>query len=89
MTQPKPGELGVWVRSQPDPVTGEFLLTIDYAATEDVLYRQFPCTCGATNCRKWITGRRETINATGKAYLAGLASRTVRNLVPRPRRGMR
>ena len=48
------------------------LLTIDYAVTEDSLYRQFPCNCGSSHCRRWITGRREAINAAGKAYLAGL-----------------
>lgn len=65
------------------------LLTIDYAVTEDTLYRQFPCNCGSSHCRRWITGRREAINATGKAYLAGLASRKVRSLVPRVRRSAR
>jgi hypothetical protein len=34
-------------------------LSMDYASTEDVLFKQFPCLCGAGNCRKWITGRRE------------------------------
>lgn len=36
-------------------------LYMDYASTEDVLYKQFPCSCGAKNCRGWITGRMETI----------------------------
>lgn len=49
------------------------LLTIDYAATEDVLYRQFECHCGAAVCRRWITGRAESANAEGRAYLATLA----------------
>lgn len=48
------------------------LLTIDYAATEDVLYRQFACHCGAATCRRWITGRAEGANAEGRAYLASL-----------------
>ena len=48
------------------------LLTIDYAATEDVLYRQFACGCGAAACRRWITGRAEAANAEGREYLAGL-----------------
>lgn len=48
------------------------LLTIDYAATEDVLYRQFACQCGAPTCRRWITGRAESANAEGRAYLAQL-----------------
>ena len=50
------------------------LLTIDYAETEDVLYRQFACHCGAATCRHWITGRHETPNAEGRAYLATLES---------------
>lgn len=50
------------------------LLTIDYAETEDVLYRQFACHCGALSCRNWITGRREGPNAEGRAYLARLTS---------------
>jgi hypothetical protein len=50
------------------------LLTIDYAETEDVLFRQFGCHCGADNCRQWITGRTEAPNADGRAYLAALKS---------------
>lgn len=46
------------------------LLTIDYAETEDVLYRQFECHCGAPTCRHWITGRAETVNDEGRAWLA-------------------
>ena len=34
-------------------------LYMDYAETEDVLFKQFPCSCGAPNCRGWITGRKE------------------------------
>ena len=30
-------------------------LTMDYAQTEDKLFKQFPCSCGAINCRKWVT----------------------------------
>lgn len=36
------------------------LLTIDYAATEDTLFRQFACHCGAASCRGWITGKLDT-----------------------------
>lgn len=53
------------------------LLTIDYAVTEDSLFKQFPCKCGSSGCRRWITGRRETVNAEGRAYLAALDSKTV------------
>ncbi|MGB3210438.1 MAG: SET domain-containing protein-lysine N-methyltransferase [Desulforhopalus sp.] len=35
-------------------------LYMDYAETEDYLFKQFPCSCGAINCRGWITGRLET-----------------------------
>ena len=36
-------------------------LTIDYASTEDILFKQFPCLCGAPNCRGWVTGRLEPV----------------------------
>jgi uncharacterized protein len=45
------------------------ILTIDYAVTEDQLFKQFACTCGAANCRRWVTGRRETVNEKGKRFL--------------------
>lgn len=53
-----------------DARAGE-LLTIDYAATEDELYRQFACGCGAPCCRRWINGRAEPVSAEGRAWLAG------------------
>nr|MBF0220959.1 SET domain-containing protein-lysine N-methyltransferase [Desulfobulbaceae bacterium] len=34
-------------------------LLMDYAQTEDYLYKEFPCTCGAYNCRGWVTGRKQ------------------------------
>jgi hypothetical protein len=46
------------------------LLSIDYAATEDVLWRQFACHCGSPRCRGWMTGRREQPNDEGRAWLA-------------------
>lgn len=36
-------------------------LYMDYAQTEDVLYKQFPCSCNSKNCRGWITGKMETV----------------------------
>jgi len=39
-------------------------LYMDYAQTEDVLYKQFPCSCGSRNCRGWITGKNETTGDT-------------------------
>ena len=53
-------------------ITAGDLLTIDYAATEDVLFRQFACHCGAANCRHWITGRAEGPDEDGQLYLASL-----------------
>ena len=32
-------------------------LYMDYAETEDRLFKQFPCSCGADTCRGWIGGR--------------------------------
>lgn len=34
-------------------------LYMDYAQTEDLLYKQFACSCGSGRCRSWITGRQE------------------------------
>jgi len=39
----------------------EYLL-MDYAQTEDYLFKQFPCSCGAKNCRGWVTGSKELPN---------------------------
>lgn len=49
-------------------------LTMDYASTEDVLFKQFKCLCNSENCRHWISGRRESVNDEGKAYLSSLSS---------------
>lgn len=37
---------------------GEFI-TMDYASTEDYLYRTFNCECGADQCRGYVTGRKQ------------------------------
>ncbi len=44
-------------------------LTMDYASTEDYLFKQFKCLCGSENCRHWITGRRESVNNEGLHWL--------------------
>ncbi|MCG8473515.1 MAG: SET domain-containing protein-lysine N-methyltransferase [Desulfobacterales bacterium] len=62
------------MRALKDIAPGE-ALTMDYASTEDVLYRQFACACKARKCRQWITGRLETINREGRDYLNSLSSR--------------
>lgn len=40
-------------------ISADSYLYMDYAETEDVLFKQFPCSCGSRNCRGWITGRKE------------------------------
>lgn len=49
---------------------------MDYAETEDYLFKQFPCSCGAANCRGWITGRLELPyqNNEPKEQLAGIVT---------------
>lgn len=61
--------------AQEDIPPGDWL-TIDYAATEDRLFRQFACVCGAPGCRRWITGRKERPDSEGLAHLQALASAT-------------
>lgn len=41
------------------PIEAGSFLYMDYAETEDTLFKQFACCCGSDNCRGWITGRRE------------------------------
>jgi len=52
------------------PIAAGAWLTLDYASTEDVLFRQFACQCGELNCRGWITGSQEPLNAEGQAFMA-------------------
>ncbi|VVQ00246.1 hypothetical protein PS918_04087 [Pseudomonas fluorescens] len=44
-------------------------LTMDYAATEDKVLRQFACRCRSYNCRGWITGYDEPPNTDGQEFL--------------------
>ncbi len=60
-------EFEVWALEDIPP---DSLLTMDYASTEDELYAQFHCLCGAANCRGWIAGRKERVNGEGLFYLA-------------------
>jgi hypothetical protein len=52
------------------PIRAGTPLTMDYASTEDALFRQFECQCGELNCRGWITGRDEPLNAEGQQFMA-------------------
>lgn len=38
-------------------------LYMDYAETEDYLFKQFPCSCGSENCRGWISGKKDVPEA--------------------------
>jgi hypothetical protein len=38
-------------------------LYMDYAETEDYLFKQFPCSCGASNCRGWVSGKKDLLPA--------------------------
>ncbi|MBM9488784.1 SET domain-containing protein-lysine N-methyltransferase [Pseudomonas sp. ICBG1301] len=51
------------------PLRAGTILSMDYASTEDVLFRQFACQCGELNCRGWITGSQEPLNAEGQAFM--------------------
>ena len=44
-------------------------LYMDYAETEDYLFKQFPCSCGASNCRGWITGKKQMLPAMAEYAL--------------------
>ncbi|MFU2330779.1 SET domain-containing protein-lysine N-methyltransferase [Pseudomonas sp. NFX98] len=58
----------LWLWALKDIHKGDWL-TMDYAATEDKLLRQFACRCGCYNCRGWITGYDEAPNADGQLFL--------------------
>ena len=59
----------IWALRDIEP--GE-ALTMDYASTEDRLFRQFRCLCESDSCRHWITGRKEKVNEEGQEYLKSL-----------------
>lgn len=58
----------LWLWALKDIQKGDWL-SMDYAATEDKLLRQFACHCGSHNCRGWITGYDEAPNADGQPFL--------------------
>lgn len=49
-------------------------LYMDYSETEDYLFKQFPCSCGASNCRGWITGKKEMLPIKHQAVLHAVNS---------------
>jgi hypothetical protein len=58
----------MWLWALRDIRQGE-RLTMDLAATEDKLLRQFACGCGSPRCRGWITGYDEPPNNEGQRFL--------------------
>ena len=40
-------------------IAANSFLYMDYSSTEDVLFKQFPCNCGAENCKGWVLGKKE------------------------------
>lgn len=59
------------------PIRPHDHLLMDYAQTEDSLFRQFPCQCGSIQCRGWITGRLEKPDENDPAYQQFLQLRKV------------
>lgn len=57
----------LWIWALKDIKKGD-RLSVDFAATEDKLQRQFACRCGCYNCRGWIVGYEETPNAEGMKF---------------------
>ena len=49
------------------------LLTMDYDETEDILFRAFPCSCGAINCRSYVAGRLAAVAPLAEAGAAPVA----------------
>lgn len=52
------------------PIKAFEFLYMDYAETEEKLFKQFPCSCGSAKCRGWITGHNETINENDPLFIS-------------------
>ena len=50
------------------PIEPYDFLEMDYAQTEEILFKQFACSCGSPECRGWITGSAETANQDDPAF---------------------
>jgi hypothetical protein len=44
-----------------EDISANSFLYMDYAATEDHLFKQFPCFCGASSCRGWVGGKKDML----------------------------
>ncbi|HCS42432.1 MAG TPA: lysine methyltransferase [Pseudomonas sp.] len=58
----------LWLWALKDITKGD-QLTMDFAATEDKLQRQFACRYGCPCCRGWIIGYDESPNDNGRQFL--------------------
>ncbi|MDH5433455.1 MAG: SET domain-containing protein-lysine N-methyltransferase [Gammaproteobacteria bacterium] len=52
-------------------------LYMDYAQTEQVLYKQFACACDAIECRGWITGYKQMPDEYNEDYMNFLNSKNM------------
>ncbi|MDH5485606.1 MAG: SET domain-containing protein-lysine N-methyltransferase [Gammaproteobacteria bacterium] len=52
------------------PIKANEFLYMDYAETEEKLYKQFPCGCNSVQCRGWVTGYNEPIDESDPQYQA-------------------
>lgn len=43
-------------------------LYMDYAETEDHLFKQFPCSCGSSTCRGWVGGKLDLLPAVPEVF---------------------
>lgn len=56
------------------PIRPNDYIFMDYAQTESILFKQFPCRCGSMNCRGWITGYAEAPDENDERYRQFLQS---------------
>jgi hypothetical protein len=47
-------------------------LTMDYAETEDFLFKSFPCGCDTASCRGWVLGRLQFPDVLDPAHTPSL-----------------
>lgn len=55
-------------------IPADSYLYMDYAETEDHLFKQFPCSCGSTNCRGWVGGKKDPLPDIAPARVARVAN---------------
>ena len=48
-------------------------LYMDYAETEDYLFKQFPCSCGSAQCRGWVSGKKQNLKPLNISSVVAVA----------------